>query len=252
MSILSKFTDWLIGQSRRARRKGQSLLDGLIGRGVPKAEAAHRVKLEVEGSASNYRRIPPGRLEAVGFSRNSKRYAPVGKSGRLLVKRSISEKEWRNRREIEITGSPLRGGSEGPTRLAAGERPYKSAATEAAIEKRQAWRKRVSRGGDFKEIIATHTFIDREGRERRERFSGHSLAVMQEYRKDWNAAFRSNDDTLLERYARLRIVTHGGLRIYPATKLRVIRSALENMMPRRRNRFDADVFYANGEMDLAA
>ena len=92
MSILSKFTDWLTGQSRRARRKGQSLLDGLIGRGVPKAEAAHRVKLEVEGSASNYRRIPPGRLEAVGFSRNSKRYAPVGKSGRLLVKRSISKK----------------------------------------------------------------------------------------------------------------------------------------------------------------
>jgi hypothetical protein len=60
---------------------------------------------------------------------------------------------------------------------------YKSAASEAQAKAQMAWRKRIKRDPNtFPSEAFRHPFIDRDGRERREFFSGRGLAIMQEYR----------------------------------------------------------------------
>lgn len=146
MSAPSDIWSWLSGKTRAARSKGQSIFNRLVKGGAKKSEAKTRALFEIEPRPEQWRKLSPWELEAAGFSRTSKRYTTAPKGGRIVASETISEKAVRNKRALAETGTPLKS-SEAPTRLAAGQHPYKSAASEeiAAKQRETASRKRLAR-----------------------------------------------------------------------------------------------------------
>jgi hypothetical protein len=196
--------------------------------------------------ASSFRKLKPVELVKLGYSPKSERYVETSHKRLVAGKtQTISKRQLIVKRE-----------GVGPERLAAERKAnplaYKSAATREQANAQRAWRARTKRKKSFAKEAFAHAFIDRDGRERRELFSGRSLAIMQEYRRDWNRTLRMNDDAILKRYDRLNIVAVSGERVHPATKLETIRNAEARMTPRQRNRFEADVHYHSGDADAMA
>ena len=120
-----------------------------------------------------------------------------------------------------------------------------------ASESRAAWRKRTAREPDFDQWVATHTFINAQGQVQSEVFQGRNLAIMQEYRKDWQHALQTGDDAELKRYDRLKILNTVGERVYPATNLNVIRSTLDSMTKAERANFDQNANYLSNYLMAA-
>jgi hypothetical protein len=66
---------------------------------------------------------------------------------------------------------------------------------------------------------------------------------MQEYRKDWRLALRTNDAGPLKRYKKMIIRNTDGEQVFPATDLDTIRQFHDRLSPRMRARFEREVFY---------
>jgi hypothetical protein len=147
-----------------------------------------------------------------------------------------------------------------PTKLAearkAGERGYKNAASEEQAKKTIATRKfsrRFRRADKWLQNEAhEHTFVDRNGRWASELFRGRDLAVMQEYREDWQHALKFNDTRMLDRYKKIIIRNTSGEQIFPATDLETIRKFDDGLSKRMRNRFEREVNYLTKRDALAA
>jgi hypothetical protein len=96
----------------------------------------------------------------------------------------------------------------------------------------------MSRSGAIEHGESEHPFVDCNGRWTSELFNGRALAVMQEYRRDWHRALKLDDANLLKRYKRKIIRNIHGERISPATDLKTIRTFVDGLSTRPRDRFE--------------
>lgn len=200
--------------------------------------------------ASGFVKLTPTQLEKLGFTRKSERYIETGKR---VTKKSVTISK--NQFRFKQTGFT-------PEKLAqehrAGTREYTpgnhktAAAVEAQARAQIATRARFARSKYFKNVEHEHPFIDQNGRQRSELFRGRDLAIMQEYRDDWQLALRINDASLLKRYKKMIVRNASGEQVFPATDLDTIRQSLNRMTPRRRNRFEREVNYLTKRDALAA
>ena len=133
----------------------------------------------------------------------------------------------------------------------AGLRSYKSAASEEQAAKQIVTRKKFARRG-FGGVEHEHAFVNRAGHWQSEIFRGRNLAIMQEYRTDWQTALRTNDASLLSRYKKMFIREKGGRQVFPATDLDAIRAFLDRLATRMRTRFEREVNYPKKHEPLAA
>ena len=114
---------WLAGLSRSLARKATSIFAKQTKAGES-AAAASKITLAEISPASDFRRMTKGELADAGFSPTSKRYVAKSHRGAISSAKTISEKDFRNRRIVAETGAPLRHDSEGESREALGRARY--------------------------------------------------------------------------------------------------------------------------------
>jgi hypothetical protein len=230
--IIDKFTKWAASRPAWVA----NAYHRLVAEGKSPSRAKKLTVLVERATGSEF--IPvPGTKRAKWFLPNAPGAVPISRYVRELKLHGIS-----------------------PEKLAAahktGERGYKTAASEEQAKKTIATRKfsrRFRRADKWLQNEAhEHTFVDRNGRWASELFRGRDLAIMQEYREDWQHALKFNDTRMLDRYKKIIIHNTSGEQIFPATDLETIRKFDEKLSTRMRNRFEREVNYLTKRDALAA
>ncbi len=124
------FSDWI----NRLGSGARSLFRSFTSSGRSENRARKLTKIHASASPAEYRKLSPSELEKAGLSRTSKRYVLTSTTRVTAKTPTVSEKFVRGKRAVVEVGTPLKG-SEAPTRLAAGQRPYKTAASETQAER---------------------------------------------------------------------------------------------------------------------